>query len=120
MASLKNLIFLILLVPFAFPLNLGAETETKKKPDILLLTDWKPLPDRTMILQFGGDLYRHHILTSSPKHECDSVSVNSMGEIRLITRNGNSAWEYLVSFNPVFYSSDGRNWIFIPDRKINE
>ena len=118
MAWMKNLIFvLLILVPLALPLYSVA---SPKEPDIEFLTDWKPLPDRTMILRFGGDLYRHHILASSPRSECNGVSINETKEIRLITIDSNHAWEYLISLKPVFYSNDGRSWVFLPEKEIEK
>lgn len=118
MVRMKNLIFALLIsAPLVFPLYSTAEPE---EPDILFLTDWKPLPDRTMILRFGGDFYRHHILAFSPKHECNGVTVSGNKEINLIVNTSGSAWEYIISFNPVFYSKDGKNWEFITDVKVND
>ena len=117
MVRMKYFVFFILLAPVFFPVYSVA---TPKEPHIKFLTDWKPLPDRTMILRFGGDLYRHHILASSPKPECNGVSIDETNEIKLITIDSNHAWEYSISLNPVFYSKDGRTWIWIPDKKISE
>jgi hypothetical protein len=117
-ARMKNLIFALLIsTPLAFPLYSIAEP---KEPDLIFLTDWKPLPDRTMILRFGGDLYRHHILASSPKSECNGVTVSNNGEITLIARTVGQAWSYIISPFPVFYSDDGKVWIFIPKEKISD
>jgi len=135
---MKYFVFFALLAPLFFPVYSVAEQlddplehmemysggmvslVTPKEPNIEFLTEWKPLPDRTMILRFGGDYYRHHILASSPKPECNGISINETKEIQLITIDSNHAWEYLISLAPVFYSNDGRTWIFLPEKKIEK
>jgi hypothetical protein len=107
---MKYLVFFAILAPFIFPVYSVA---TPKEPSMEFLTEWKPLPDRTMILRFGGDYYRHHILTSSPRSECNGTAIIRNKEIRLISMDGNHAWEYFISLAPVFYSPDGRTWVFL-------
>lgn len=112
MARLKYLVFTILLIaPFAPHFSLAVP----KEPNIEFLTAWEPLPDRTMILRFGDHYYRHHILESSPRKDCNEISFPERKELKLLMLEGSHAWEYLVSLKPVFYSNNGKDWIFIDE-----
>ena len=91
--------------------------ETQQKQNFALLIDWNPLPDGTMLLKFGNKYYRHHILSSSQKSECSEVIVRE-NVIALITRPNFQTWEYIISKKPVFYSKDGKKWVWL--EKINE
>ena len=86
--------------------------EIPEAPDIGLLTKWDPLPDGTMILEFYDSYYRHHILSSRQKTECSEVIIGE-NVVALITRPNFQTWEYIISKKPVFYSKDGKVWIWV-------
>ena len=89
--------------------------EISLEPDIGLLTEWDPLPDGTMILEFNNVYYRHHIFSSRQKPECSEVIVGE-NIIALTTRPNFQTWEYIISRKPVFYSKDGKKWIWVEKR----
>ena len=91
--------------------------EIPEAPDIGLLTKWDPLPDGTMILEFYGSYYRHHILSSRQKTECSEVIIGE-NVVALITRPNFQTWEYFISKKPVFYIKNGKVWIWV--EKKNE
>ena len=108
----KYFVFAVLLIASLAPnFSLAVPLE----PSIEFLTEWGPMPDRTMILRYGDHYYRHHILDSSPKKECNVIEVNQRKEISLIVMTKGFAWEYLISFEPVFYIDNGRDWEWVDE-----
>jgi hypothetical protein len=91
-----------------------AMTEFPNVPPLEMALDWKPMPDRTMQVDFEGVSFRYEILDEKPAPHCSSVLRLPHNELRWVTRPSNQAHQYLTKGEPLLYRRFGdTEWLWL-------
>lgn len=115
------IILLICLGLFVLPTSSNSNGETMRDligfhptPIKEKIIFWEPLPDRTLLVDYGNVKYRYNILDVEQSKKCAEVTYNPEGTYSFMTHIGGHAVAYLVSEIPEFIRfPEGEDWIWL-------